>query len=330
MGRKDPSRKDRLVVLLSALTVVVAAGCSGAATTASPDGACSPPRLVVTTSILGDIVSSIVGDEGSVEVLMPVGADPHSYQASARQAAAMRDADLVVVNGLGLEEGMQDVIEAARGDGATVVEAASFIEPLPFAQVAGAHDGEVAGGEGHEAGTLDPHIWTDPRRMADVVSGLGEALAAADPACPGRWRAAAEAYRQELLALDSEIEAILNAVPAEQRKLVTNHAAFGYFADRYDFEVVGVIIPGGSTLAEPSPADLALLVEVLRREGVRTVFAETTQPADLAEALAAELREGVAVVSLYTGSLGEPGSGADTYVGMERTNAERIAAALSP
>jgi zinc/manganese transport system substrate-binding protein len=166
--------------------------------------------------------------------------------------------------------------------------------------------------------------------MADVVSGLGEALAAADPACPGRWRAAAEAYRQELLALDSEIEAILNAVPAEQRKLVTNHAAFGYFADRYDFEVVGVIIPGGSTLAEPSPADLALLVEVLRREGVRTVFAETTQPADLAEALAAELREGVAVVSLYTGSLGEPGSGADTYVGMERTNAERIAAALSP
>nr|MCU0281452.1 metal ABC transporter substrate-binding protein [Acidimicrobiia bacterium] len=130
--------------------------------------------------------------------------------------------------------------------------------------------------------------------------------------------------------LDAEIEASLAAVPPEQRKLLTNHHALGYFADRYGFEVIGAIIPGGSTLAAPSPADLAELVDLLRQAGVRAIFAETTQSADLAEALAAELGGQVAVVSLYTGSLGEAGSGADTYIGMQRSNAERIAAALAP
>ena len=166
--------------------------------------------------------------------------------------------------------------------------------------------------------------------MADVAAGLGEALAAADPSCAAAHREAAAAYRQQLDALDAEIAGILAAVPLAHRKLVTNHHAFGYFADRYGFEVVGAIIPGGSTLAEPSAADLAALVEILRSEGVRAIFTETTQSADLAEALAAELGGQVAVVSLYTGSLGEPGSGADTYIAMQRMNAERIAAALTP
>jgi len=209
-----------------------------------------------------------------------------------------------------------------------VVEAASFVEALPF----DAEPGEAAeeGEDGHEPGSLDPHIWTDPSRMAAVAAGLGETLAAADPACAATYRAAAAAYARDLLELDAEVEAILAAVPAENRKLVTSHHAFGYFADRYGFEVVGVIIPGGATLAAPSPADLAGLVEAMRAAGVRAVFAETTQPADLANALAAELGEGVQVVSLYTGSLGEPGSGAETYVDMQRLNAERIAAALTP
>jgi zinc/manganese transport system substrate-binding protein len=306
--------------MLVTLAGLLVGGCGGEAVTTAPAGECSSPEVVVSTSILGDIVSNLVGEWGTVEVLMPVGADPHSFQVSARQAAMMRAADLVVVNGLGLEEGMLSAIESAAADGAAVVEAASFVDPLPFAAGAGGGDG------GH--GTLDPHNWTDPRRMADVASGLGQALATADYACPQRWRERAEFYRQELIQLDAEIEGILAPIPTDRRKLVTNHQSLGYFADRYGFVIVGAIIPGGGTLAEPSPADLAALVEILRREGVRAVFAETTQSTGLAEALAAELGGQVAVVELYTGSLGEPGSGAETYIGMQRTNAERIAAAL--
>ena len=307
-------------------------GCGGGDTAAvSVPGECGSPHVVVTTTILGDIVGNVVGDRGRVEVLMPVGADPHSFQPSASQAAALREADLVVVNGLGLEEGLQDLIEAAEADGVRVVEAASFVEALPFTweEEEGGHQGEAVDEEGHGHGAFDPHIWTDPARMAGVATGLGEALAAADPACADRWRAAAEGYRQELLRLDGEIEAMLDTVPAEQRKLVTNHNAFGYFAERYGFEVLGAIIPGGATFAAPSPADLAALVETLEREGVRAIFAETTMPAGLAEALAAEVGGQMVVVTLYTGSLGPSGSGAETYIGMQRTNAERIAAALS-
>lgn len=301
-------------VIPAGLAVLLAAGCSAGAAGPTSSGACATPEIVVTTSVLGDVVAALVGDRGRVEVLMPVGADPHSFQVSAGQAASLRRAGLVVTNGLGLEEGMETVIEAAAAEG-VVVEAAAFVEPLPFA-------------EGGDHGTLDPHLWTDPRRMADVVTGLGEALAAADPACPERWREAAAAYREELLRLDEEIEGMLEAIPAERRKLVTNHHSLGYFADRYGFEILGAIIPGGSTLAGPSPADLAALAQLLDREGVRAVFAETTRPSGLAASLAAEVGEEVAVVDLYTGSLGEPGSGAETYPGMMRTNAERIAAAL--
>jgi zinc/manganese transport system substrate-binding protein len=302
---------------IGAALVLVVAGCGGAANTpTSASGGCLPVEIVATTSILGDVVRNVAGDGARVEVLIPPGADPHSFAPSASQAAALRGAGLVVANGLGLEEGLLEVIEAAAADGVIVVEAASFVDPLPFA--GGDHEDEASEGhedegESHEEdehGTLDPHIWTDPARMAEVVAGLGEALAAADPDCAAAYRTAAEAYAADLLALDAEIERILAAVPAENRKLVTNHHTLGYFADRHGFEVIGAVIPGGSTLAEPSPADLARLVETLRREGVRAVFAENTRSGGLVEALAAELGEGVAVVSLFSDALGAPGSGA--------------------
>lgn len=306
---------------IGAALVLVVAGCGGAATSTTASEGCVPIEIVVTTSILGDVVRNVAGDAARVEVLIPPGADPHSFAPSASQAAALRGAGLAVVNGLGLEEGLHEVIEAAAADGVRVVEAASFVDPLPF--TGGEHEED-------EFGTLDPHIWTDPARMAEVAAGIGEALAAADPGCAAAYRNAAEAYAEVLLGLDAEIERILAAVPAENRKLVTNHHTLGYFADRYGFEVIGAVIPGGSALAEPSPADLAGLVETLRREGVRAVFAENTRSGGLVEALAAELGEGVAVVSLFSDALGAPGSGADTYIGMQRANAELIAAALTP
>jgi zinc/manganese transport system substrate-binding protein len=137
------------------------------------------------------------------------------------------------------------------------------------------------------------------------------------------------AYLDSLGSLDQEVDGLVATVPPDDRLLVTNHEVFGYFADRYGFEVVGAVIPGGSTLAEPSAAELADLVHQIDDRGVPAVFAETSSPTRLAEALAAEGAD-VAVVELFSESLGEPGSLGDTYLRMVRTNAERITAALAP
>ncbi len=171
-------------------------------------------------------------------------------------------------------------------------------------------------------------MWLDPVRMAEAGRIIAAELAAIDPTTD--WPARAEVYAAEMLAVDAQIREILEAVPPGQRKLVTNHDSLGYFAARYDFDVVGAVIPGGATLADPSSADLAALVAAIEREAVPAIFVETTEPTDLADAVAAEIGADVAVVELYTGSLGAPGSGADSLPGMLLTNAMRIAAALAP
>jgi zinc/manganese transport system substrate-binding protein len=328
------------------VTALVAAGCGGG--TESEDDA--GLLVVATTTMLGDLAVNIVGDGGTVEVLLPVGADPHAYQASARQAATLGQADLVIANGLGLEEGLHDVLEAAADDGARIVEVAERLNPIPFAPSEhdehehgheGTHDHEDQGDhehedegdhehedEGdHEHGDFDPHVWLDPLRMAEAARLIAAELEEIDP--EGGWSDRAEAYAAELLAADEEIREILSVVVPGHRQLVTNHHALGYFADRYGFEVIGVVIPGGSTLAEPSSAELAALVAEIEEEAVTAIFAETTEPSALAEAVAAEVGYEVAVVGLYTGSLGEPGSEADSLIGMLLSNAELIAEALS-
>jgi zinc/manganese transport system substrate-binding protein len=240
-----------------------------------------------------------------------VGADAHDYQFSATQVATMETADIIFVNGLGLEESLEDVLDGLEGDGANVFEIAPAVDPIPFG----------------EEGGLDPHAWMDPLRMAEASLLIADELGKLDPDVG--WMARAEDYAATLRALDDEIIDLLGDVPESNRKLVTNHDAFGYFADRYEFDLLGTVIPGGSTLAAPSSADLAALVDVMKSEGVTVIFAETSSPSTLAEAVTAELGSDVDVVELYTESLGEIGSDADTYLGMLRVNATRIADHLS-
>lgn len=269
------------------------------------------PSIVVTTSILGDVVASLLGDAADLTVVMPPGAAPHDFQASAQDGQAMREADLLVVNGAGFEEGLLDVIDAAEADGVPVHEA---IEPV-----------EVLEGGEHGA---DPHFFTDPARMAVAAEGILDAVLAEVPELDtDEVRSDARAYLDELEALDAQIETTLEPVAGDDRVMVTNHEVFAYFADRYGFEVVGTVIPGTSTGDEASAAELAELAEVIEAEGVPAIFADTSSPARLAEALAAEVGD-VEVVELFSESLGEAGSGAETYVGMVRTNAERIADSL--
>lgn len=168
----------------------------------------------------------------------------------------------------------------------------------------------------------------DPLRVAKAARHIADELNKIAPS--PSWTERAEAYAASLEELDAEIRDLLSSIPEENRKLITNHDAFGYFAARYGFEVVGTVIPGGSTLAEPSSADLAALVDAIVDEGVRAIFAETIEPSVLAEAVAAEVGSSVEVVELYSGSLGEPGTDAATLIGMLRVNAGRIAEALTP
>jgi zinc/manganese transport system substrate-binding protein len=191
------------------------------------------------------------------------------------------------------------------------------------------HDDEDGHDDEHGHGEWDPHVWFDPVRTVDAVHVLGERLDEIDDSRDdGTWAVAAEAYAQEILAAHEEIEQILAAIPDERRKLLTNHEAFGYLADRYDFEVVGAIIPGGATLAEPTAREFRDLAELIREHDLPAIFAETSSPTRLAESLASEVGRDVEVVVLYSESLGEPGSGAESYLGMLRVNAERIAEAL--
>jgi zinc/manganese transport system substrate-binding protein len=286
--------------------------------------------VVATTSILGDIASGVIGDEGTVEVLIPLGADSHEFQPSAQQAAILAGADLVVANGLGLEEGLVDLLTSTEADGVPVIELAPLVDPIPFAahgEQEEEHEDEDQSEEAHEHGDEDPHFWMDPIRVGAAAEALADEMTVIG--LEGSWQQRAGAYADAMTETDARIGSLFESIPAERRNMVTNHEAFGYLADRYGFEIIGVVIPGGSTLAEPSSAELAALVEVMMEHDVNVIFAETTQPTTLAEAVAAELGGDVKVVELHTESLGEPGSPADTLQGMLLTNADLIADALS-
>lgn len=312
---------------------LLVAGCSGSTADAGGgnDATAGEVLVVVSTTIWGDVVGTLVGTAGTVDVLLEPGADPHASSASAAQAQRMREADLVVVNGLGLEEGLLDAVASVQGDGTEVLELAESLDPLP----AGAHgsDGgdhaETAspGDDAHVEGLLDPHVWMDPLRVADAVRLIGARLADVAPNAAA-WEERADGLAADIEAVHEEVAAILEDVPDERRQLVTNHDALAYFADRYGFEVIGTVVPSTSSLAESSAAALEELAALVRERDVPAIFTETTGSASLAEAVAAEVGRDVAVVPLHTDSLAAPGAGPDRYVDLIRTDARLIADAL--
>ncbi|SDU90333.1 zinc/manganese transport system substrate-binding protein [Microlunatus sagamiharensis] len=308
MTARRPGGRGRALAGLLVAAALALAGC-----TATTD---DRPRVVVSTNVLGDVVGELVGDQAEVMTLMKPDADPHSFQVSAQEAARLRSSDLVVSNGLGLEEGLQRHLDAAAADGVRTFVAGDVVEVLDHAT-------------GDAAGTPDPHLWTDPARMLDVVDALQPVLAGLDGVDPEQLAARTAAYRGRLEALDAEMVAAFAAIPADRRALVTNHHVFGYLAQRFDFRVVGAVVPSGTTLAAPSSSDLADLVTAVREAGVPVVFAESSSPDRLARALAREAGVQVRVVELYTESLTAADGGAPTYLDMMRANTERIADGLS-
>lgn len=316
-----PTLRARGTATVAATALVVAVGAcllpgcgdgGGSATdsTAGRGSGDAKPSVVATTGIWADVVGNVACD-GQVEVvtLLPPGGDPHSYEPSMADRGRMESASLVVANGLGLEESLGDTLESAEAGGVEVFRAGEHVETI-----------EVDS-------RPDPHIWQDPTRVMAVLPALADALV--DSA--GLDREAVDAcvgdYTAELEALDEEVRLMTSEIPPEDRILVTNHDSLGYFADRYDFEVMGTVIPQAGALAETNPADLESLAAAIEEAGVPAVFAESQHSDSDAQALADRVGD-VEVVTLHTDALGEEGSGADSYLTLVRRNGELISEAL--
>ncbi|MEV6322841.1 zinc ABC transporter substrate-binding protein AztC [Nocardia sp. NPDC051787] len=273
--------------------------------------------IIVTTNILGDLTRTIAGDEVEVTVLMQPNADPHFFAISAQQAAQLERASLIVYNGLGLEENVLRNVEAAEKSGVATIAIGTEIDPIRYS----ADDAN---------GRPDPHFWTDPRRVRRAVEVVRDRIIEeVDGVDAAAIRAGADRYLAELDQLDRWMTDRFATIPAERRKLVTNHHVFGYLAERFGFDVVGAVIPGGTTLASPSASDLAALAGTIRAAGVSAIFADSSQPDRLARVLAEQAGLHVQVIPLYSESLTEPGGGAGTYLDMMRANTESIVRGLT-
>lgn len=319
---------------LAALALL--AGCTAASTSGSPTPA-AKPVVIATTTQLGSIAGDIARCAGATSgTLMGPGDDPHDFSVASSEVVALTQAKLVVANGLGLEGGLATTLKGAQNDGARVFEVAPRLDPITYAQFeadqADGHEGHSHSSgaaddhAGHDHGAEDPHVHMDVGRMATAARLIGAELASATG--QDAFASCGTDVEAKLKDTDAEVRRILAEIPQDKRVLVTDHAAYNYFAKAYGFEVAGVVIPGGSTDAEPSSAELAALVGVIREDHVSTLISNNAVNPRLVEAVAREAGTEVRVVQLYEGSVGPAGSGADTYATMMTTNARLLADAL--
>jgi zinc/manganese transport system substrate-binding protein len=250
--------------------------------------------IVVTYSILGSVVKDLVGDAADVTVSVPNGLDPHEFEPSAKDIEAINKANFVVENGLGLEEGMLKTLDSARQNGVKFFTASDHTEVRHVAP----GEGIPSGDPDQVIGASDPHLWMDPLTMKMVVAALAPVLQTELGIDVSARAASLEGRLDEL---NGQVADILSVVPPDDRKLVTGHESMGYFADRYGFKLVGVIVPSLSSQAEVSAFDLATLKQAIEESHVKAVFAEIGTSPAVAKTIADET--GVKVVELTTHAL---------------------------
>jgi ABC-type Zn uptake system ZnuABC Zn-binding protein ZnuA len=306
MGRR---RVGLVAVCLAALVV---AGCSASGGGAGGDrtGGGGRLRVVATTTQVADLAANVGGDRVQVTSLLKPGIDPHDYEPSPADIDAIAHADLVLENGVGLEAWLGDTIDSSGFDGPV----ADTSQGVRLRMVGGA---------------ADPHIWQNPRNAERMAANIERGLAAADPSAATTFQANLAAYTRQLQALDSEIQRQIDSLA--NKKLVTNHDAFGYYIDRYRLQLVGSVIPSFDTSAELSGRDIRDLVAKIKATRVKAIFSETSLPPRTAETIGREA--GVKVVTgedaLYGDTLGPRGSDGDTYIKMIRHNTRTIVSNLS-
>jgi ABC-type Zn uptake system ZnuABC Zn-binding protein ZnuA len=281
----------------------------------------------------------VAGDRLVIDSLVPVNVDPHTFQPTPRDIARIADSQVLIVNGAGFEEWLEEALQNAGGE-RLVITASAGLEMRASEQDLhdddldadepddhgheGDADSDAPNDHGHEG---DPHFWLNPLHAIHYAENIREGLIQVDPGGAAVYRANASQYIEQLHELDTWIEAQVAQIPLERRLLVTNHESFGYFADRYGFQVVGTIIPSISTGAAPSAQELARLVDEIREAGVIAIFLETGANPQLAQQLGQET--GVKVIAdLYTHSVASTDGSAPDYIAMMKYNTTRIVEAL--
>ncbi len=300
--------RRRAGLLAAWLVVLLVAGCSGSG--GDREAAGGRLRVVATTTQVADLAANVGGDRVRVTSLLKPGIDAHDYEPSPADINALAHADLVLQNGVGLEEWLGDTIESSGYDG-PVVDAS---QGVALRQVDGAPD---------------PHIWQDPDNARRMAASIERGLATAEPTAAAGFEANLAAYTRQLEALDAEVARQIASLA--NKKVVTNHDAFGYYLDRYGLELVGSVIPSFDTSAELSGRDIRDLVAKVRATRVKAIFSEASLSPRAAETIGREA--GVRVVAgedaLYGDALGPPGSDGDTYLKMIRHNTATIVGNLS-
>lgn len=308
---RTPGRRT-LVSAIVVLLFLLPAGCGSGVRQSDGDA----PAVVASLSFLADIAQNVAGDRFEVHSLVPLDTDPHSFQPAPSDLRAVAAADLVILNGAGLEGPLVKAIESAGGEPAVIDASRGLVSRRPRA---GEPPLEEAG--------ADPHFWLDPRLVATYVENIRVAFSEADPAGAAAYEANAAAYIDQLEALDAEIRAQVATIPAARRKLVMNHASHGYYADAYGFEIVGTVVPSVGASESPTARQLSELTRAIIRSGARAVFVEVGTDPKLARQIAAET--GIEVVDdLRDHSLTGPDGVAPTYIEMLRFNTRRIIEAL--
>ena len=284
------------------IALIVLASCSSASDTTSTNESiiettsdsvvAELPVIAVTYSVIGDIVSQLVGDKATVKVVVPDGQDPHEFQPSAKDIEIINNAALVVSNGLEFEEGLEEVLESITNSGGNNFMVGKHITVREI-EDGGEHGGEVGNDHGDKHAGGDPHLWLSPATMLEMLPALTSALSEATGA---DLSAEATILTKKLQDLDQEIESIISSLG--ECNLVSGHGELGYFADQYGCKVIGAIIPSLTTTSEATAGELADLKKMIKQYKVPAIFTGLGTSQDVADQLAGEL--GVKAVTLST------------------------------
>ena len=268
-------------------------------------------KVIATNSLIGDVVSQVGGDKVSVEVLLPLGSDPHSFSPTPQDAAKIADADIVFANGVGLDAFLKPLMDSIGGS-TKVVEVSDGISYRTIASESPRDKQPVD----------DPHTWMSPNNVITWVGNIVRALSEQDPNNANYYLENGQAYQAKLRELDTWIRSEVSLIPEQDRKLVTDHLVFGYFSDRYGFSQVGAIIPGFSSLAEPSAQDIAQIEDAIKAMGVKAIFVNIGTNANIAQRISEDT--GTKLVSLYMHSLSDKGGEAGNYIDLMRYDVTSI------
>ncbi len=329
-----------LVAVMATITLLTA----GAGSINAQNAQGKTLKIVASTTIIQDIAQNVAGDKQKIDFLVPTDGDVHAFEPTPADVQKIADADMILVNGVGLEQFLDKLIadSGTKGKVVTVSEGLGIqkflsIETRANASSTAADTTQIIGVSGtykcgapqpgEEIGECDPHLWQNVANVIVYVMNIRNAFIAADPANADTYNTNAGKYISQLEQLDAQMFSTLSSIPAANRVLVTNHDAMGYFATRYGFQIAGVVLPGGTTNQEPDPKAVAALIDTIKAKHVKAVFLENVASDKMAQQIASGA--GVQVVqALYTDALGDPGSTGTTYLDMIRANIKTLQDAL--